>query len=58
MGRLNGQVTVVTGAGSGIGAASAIAFAREGASVLVADVSADSAERTATEIRAAGGSAE
>src|SRR6187549_2829376 len=58
MGRLNGLATVVTGAGSGIGAASAVAFAREGASVLVADVSADSAERTATEIRAAGGNAE
>src|SRR5262245_45191791 len=58
MGRLAGLSSVVTGAGSGIGAASALAFAREGASVLVADVSAESAERTASDIRAAGGTAE
>jgi len=58
MGRLQGLAAIVTGAGSGIGAASAFTFAREGASVLVADVSADSAERTASDIRAAGGTAE
>ena len=58
MGRLQSLVAVITGAGSGIGAASAHAFAREGASVLVADVSGDSAERTASDIRATGGSAE
>jgi len=58
IGRLEGLVTVVTGAGSGIGAASALAFAREGAAVLVADLNGDSAERTASDIRAAGGAAE
>src|SRR5439155_1722777 len=36
--RLNGKVAVITGAGSGIGAASAIAMAREGARVVVADI--------------------
>ena len=58
MGRLEGMVTVVTGAGSGIGAASALAFAHEGAAVLVADMNGDSAERTASDIRSAGGAAE
>jgi NAD(P)-dependent dehydrogenase (short-subunit alcohol dehydrogenase family) len=50
-------VAIVTGAGSGIGRAVALRFADEGASVLVADVAADSAERAAEEIRAAGGRA-
>jgi 3-oxoacyl-[acyl-carrier protein] reductase len=58
MGRLESLVAVVTGAGSGIGAASALAFAREGAAVLVADLNGDSAERTAADIRASGGAAE
>ena len=41
MGRLDGKVAVITGAASGIGAATAIRFAKEGASVVVADLNAD-----------------
>ena len=38
MGLLDGKVTVITGAGNGIGRASALLFAREGARVLVNDL--------------------
>src|SRR5258707_7061630 len=50
MGRLDGMVAVITGAGSGIGRASAVEFAREGACVLVADLNAAGAEETARTI--------
>jgi dihydroanticapsin dehydrogenase len=56
-GRISGKVCVVTGAGSGIGRATALRFAAEGAHVLCADVNADSVVATAAEIAAAGGSA-
>jgi NAD(P)-dependent dehydrogenase (short-subunit alcohol dehydrogenase family) len=52
--RLENKVAIVTGAGSGIGRAAALRFAREGASVLCADVFADRAEQTAQAARAAG----
>jgi 3-oxoacyl-[acyl-carrier protein] reductase len=58
MGKLQDLVAVITGAGSGIGRASAVEFAREGAQVVVADLNAASASTTAAEIRAAGGQAQ
>ena len=54
MRRLEGKTAVVTGAASGIGRASAIAFAAEGASVVVLD-RAPAVEETAAAIRSAGG---
>jgi len=53
-----GRVAVVTGAASGIGRALAEAAAREGSSVVVADLDGDEAEVVAAGIRAAGGEAE
>lgn len=58
MGRLEGLVGVVTGAGSGIGRASALAFAAEGARVLAADLNGAAAAETAHQIAASGRSAE
>ena len=52
--RLENKVAIVTGAGSGIGRAAALRFAREGAAVVCADVSADTAAQTAREARDAG----
>ncbi len=57
MGRLEGKVAIVTGAASGIGRASAIAFAREGAKVLVVDREAAGLAVTVAEIKAQGGEA-
>lgn len=56
-GRLQGKVALVTGGASGIGRATAIAFARESASVVVSDVDTTGGEQTAQTIRAAGGQA-
>jgi len=56
-GRLRNKVGLITGAGSGIGRASALAFAGEGAKVVVVDTIAESGEETVTMIRRAGGEA-
>src|SRR5437764_4287008 len=50
MGRLEGKVAIVTGAGSGIGEATARLMAREGASVVVADINGTEAERVAGDL--------
>jgi NAD(P)-dependent dehydrogenase (short-subunit alcohol dehydrogenase family) len=55
MGRVDGKVTVVTGASSGIGRASARLLAKEGARLVIGDVD-DSGEAVAAEIRDTGGS--
>jgi len=57
MARFTDRVVIVTGGGSGIGRATAIAFAREGASVVVADVIAEDGEETVAKITAARGTA-
>jgi NAD(P)-dependent dehydrogenase (short-subunit alcohol dehydrogenase family) len=53
--RLDGKIALVTGGGSGIGRAAALAFARAGARVVVADVDAGGGEATAELVRTAGG---
>src|SRR5436305_8455164 len=56
-GLLQDHIAAITGAGSGIGRAIAIGYAREGAQVVVLDISADAASETAQQILNAGGKA-
>ncbi|MBI2830744.1 MAG: SDR family oxidoreductase [Chloroflexi bacterium] len=56
-GQFEGKVVLVTGAGSGIGRASALAFAREGAKVVVVDVDSRGGEETVRLIKESGGDA-
>src|SRR6185437_2811032 len=54
---LQGKVVLVTGGGSGIGRATSIRLAQEGAKVMIADYVATGAERTVAMIKEAGGTA-
>ncbi len=55
--RVKGKVALITGGGSGIGRATAMLFASEGARVVVADYNVEGGERTAKAIKEAGGDA-
>jgi NAD(P)-dependent dehydrogenase (short-subunit alcohol dehydrogenase family) len=55
--RLASKVAIVTGAASGIGRATAIRLASDGASVVIADINVEGSEQTASLIEAAGGTA-
>lgn len=55
--RLQNKTAIITGAGSGIGRATALVFAKEGAKVVVADWSQDSGQETAEMVKETGGEA-
>jgi 3-oxoacyl-[acyl-carrier protein] reductase len=55
VGRLDGKVALVTGSGRGIGRATVLRFAQEGAAVVVNDVDPEPAEETAQAVKDAGG---
>ncbi len=57
MGKLDGKVAVITGAASGMGRATAVRFAKEGAALVVSDLNSQAGEATISEIVAAGGRA-
>jgi NAD(P)-dependent dehydrogenase (short-subunit alcohol dehydrogenase family) len=54
MGRLDGKVAVITGAGLGMGRQGAIIFSKEGAKVVVVDWDSESGEETVRMIKKAG----
>lgn len=54
-GRLSGKVCIITGKGGSVGRAAALAFAREGTSVVGCDVNIAAADATGAMVRAQGG---
>ena len=57
MGRLDGKVALITGAGSGMGRVASVAFAREGARIVAAEVAEAAGQETVAQVRSAGGEA-
>lgn len=57
MGRLDGKVVLITGAGSGMGRLASVAFAREGARIVAAEVVEAAGRETVAQVQAAGGEA-
>ena len=58
MARLENKVALIAGAGSGMGRASSLLFAREGAKIVVVDFNEENGKKTAEEVKAQGGQAE
>ena len=56
-GRLQNKTAIITGAGSGIGEATAKRFVQEGANVVIAEINSDNGKKVADEINSNGGSA-
>ena len=57
MGRIDGKVAIITGAGNGFGRESTLLFTKEGAKVIIADMNAEAGKKVEEEVRAAGGEA-
>ena len=57
MGRLDGKIAFITGAGAGIAKASALAFAREGAGIAIVEINVDAGRAAEKQVREAGGEA-
>jgi 3-oxoacyl-[acyl-carrier protein] reductase len=55
--RLAGKISIITGAGRGIGHATALKFAREGAKVIICDLDQDTVDAAVSDVRSAGGEA-